>query len=259
VLTQPQLDDLACLRAIAEEFNTQFVIIGAAALECFIDLESFTMDVDLVVALDLEDFALFAEDLQTKGWIKDSRKEHRWHGPNGSLSDLLPAGPRLQEAGRLVWPVSEFEISLVGFRHVFTQARPFLFAEGAQYNVAPPATVALLKIVALMQDRYGRKKDLSHLRTLFNAYEKESDRIFDDDVLAAELEDVEYVSAYLLGKDMGILVNTEEIEIVRKFLTRELVSGDDLSELDMEDDWAAIRMQQQLRAFQKGLNHGHGM
>lgn len=257
MLTQQQLDDLACLQAIAEKFNAEFAIIGAAALECFIDLESFTMDVDLVVALDPQDFALFAEELRTTGWLKDRRNEHRWSGPNGSLTDLLPAGPGLQEAKRLVWPVSEFEISLVGFRHVFTQARPFSFAEGVEYQVAPPAVVGLLKIIAFMQDRYGREKDLFHLRTLFCAYEKASDRIFGDDVLAAELEDVEYAGAYLLGKDIAALVNREEFDVVRNFLRQELILEDDLSELSREDNWAAVRAQQQLRAFEKGLNHLH--
>jgi predicted nucleotidyltransferase len=259
VLTQSQLDDLACLQALAEEFKAKFAIIGAAALECFIDLDSFTTDVDLVLALDLEDFARFTERLRIRGWIRDSQKEHRWYGPKGSLVDLLPAGPRLRAARRLIWPVSRFEMSLVGFRHVFEQSPLFSFAEDARYRVAPPAVVGLLKIVAFMQDRYGRRKDLLHLQTLFGAYEKSSDRMFGDDVLAAELQDIEYASAYLLGKDIGTLADSEELEILHQFLQQELFSDDELSEMNGQDNWAAVRAQQQLRAFRKGLNHGRGL
>jgi predicted nucleotidyltransferase len=254
VLTQPQLDDLACLHATAERFAAAFAIIGAAALGCFIDIERFTMDVDLVVALDLEDFAVFAESLQTQGWAKDPRKEHRWYGPNGSITDLLPAGPGLRKAKRLVWPVSEFEISLVGFEHVFAQARPFSFGEGVQYRVAPPPVLALLKIIAFMDDRYSRGKDLLDLQALFRSYEKASDRMFDDDVLAADLEDIEYANAYLLGKDVGSLATGEEIGIVGTFLQLELMPDDDMRELSREDNWSEIRFQRQLRAFQKGLD-----
>jgi predicted nucleotidyltransferase len=256
VLTKAQLDDLASLQVTAGTFAAAVVIIGAAALGCFIDIERFTMDIDLVVALDLDEFAIFAVELQARGWNKDPQREHRWHGPAGSITDLLPAGPALREARRLVWRVSGFEMSLVGFEHVFTQARPFSFADGSRCQVASPPVLALLKIVAFMDDPYGRGKDLLDLRMLFRAYEKDSDRIFDDDVLAAELEDVEYAGAYLLGQDVGSLVTDEEMGIVRRFLRRELMPDEELDELNRADNWAAVRVQQQLRAFHKGLGHG---
>jgi hypothetical protein len=58
-------------------------------------------------------------------------------GPSGSIIDLLPAGPGLRKAKRIIWPDSEFEMSLIGFEHVFTRALPFSFAEGAQYGIVP--------------------------------------------------------------------------------------------------------------------------
>lgn len=89
--------------------------------------------------------------------------EHRWRGPSGSIVDLLPAGPGLRQAKRIIWPDSGFEMSLVGFEHVFSRSLPFSFAEGVQYRVAPPPVITLLKIVAFMDDPYRRKKDLIHL------------------------------------------------------------------------------------------------
>lgn len=83
--------------------------------------------------------------------------------------------------------------------------------------------------------------------------------MFGDDVLAAELQDIEYASAYLLGKDIGTLADSEELEILHQFLQQELFSDDELSEMNGQDNWAAVRAQQQLRAFRKGLNHGRGL
>lgn len=57
MLTKEQLEDLAQLQTVAEHFDAEVAIIGAAALHCFVDLDRFTLDVDLAVALDLEDFA----------------------------------------------------------------------------------------------------------------------------------------------------------------------------------------------------------
>lgn len=53
MLTHEQTVDLAQLQALAEERGAEVVIIGAAALLCFMDLGRFIRDIDLVVALDL--------------------------------------------------------------------------------------------------------------------------------------------------------------------------------------------------------------
>jgi hypothetical protein len=49
--TDAQIADLSQLQAVAERHGAEIVIIGAAALLCFVDLGRFTRDIDLVVAL----------------------------------------------------------------------------------------------------------------------------------------------------------------------------------------------------------------
>ena len=250
MLTNTQLQDLAELHILAEQFAAGGAIIGAAALQCFFDMSSLTRDVDLVVALDLEDFAAFADALKIRGWIREQRREHRWCGPSGSLVDLLPAGPKLLQAKRIVWPESEFEMSLVGFEHVFARAIPFTFAEGVQYRVAPSRVIALLKIIAFMDDPHGRE-DLNHLGEMFGYYEDA--RIFCDEVYDAELDDIQYANAFLLGMDIGAIAMADELEVVDAFLARKSISGEELDELDPDDrrQRAELRFQRQLRAFRK--------
>jgi predicted nucleotidyltransferase len=260
VLTAAQLADLAQLHGVAEQFAADVAIIGAAALLCFVDIGRFTRDIDLVVALDLEDFAAFAGELRTLRWTQEARREHRWRGPSGSIIDLLPAGPGLRQAKRIIWPDSEFEMSMVGFEHVFTRALPFSFAEGVQYRVAPPPVIALLKIIAFMDDQQGRKKDLLDLTELFRRYDAASDRIFSNEVFAAELEDIDSANAFLLGMDVGTIATDEEAGILSAFLQAQGISDEELLKLDREDiqQREAFRFQEQLRAFRKGIEKSRG-
>ena len=260
MLTPAQLEDLAQLHGVAEQFAADVAIIGAAALLCFIDIGRFTRDIDLAVALDLEDFTTFGGELRLRGWTQEVGREHRWHGPSGSIIDLLPAGPGLREAKRIIWPDSQFTMSLVGFEHVFARAVPFSFAEGIQYRVAPPPVIALLKVIAFMDDQHGRRKDLLDLTELLRRYEAKSDRIFSDEVFAAELKDIDYASAFLLGMDVGTIATDEQVGILTAFFQTQSISDEQLRDLKRGDlqHREASRFQEQIRAFRKGVEERRG-
>jgi predicted nucleotidyltransferase len=258
VLKPEQVKDLAQLNSVAAQFGAEVTIIGATALLCFIDLERFTMDVDLAIALDLADFAAFSAELEKRGWIQEPRREHRWHAPGGSMVDLMPAGPNLRAARQIVWPKSEFAMSLVGFGHVFARSVDFPVAKNMRCKVAPPPVIALLKIIAYMDDPYRRQKDLLDLRALFRRYEDSSDRIFGDEVFAAQLEDIDYANAFLLGLDVGSIAADEEAEIVHSMLGKQQMPADVLTSLDPEDpgNRHEVLFQMQLKAFAKGMDAG---
>lgn len=145
MLTDEQLEDLTQLHAVAHQFAAEVAIVGAAALLCFLDLGRFTRDVDLVVALELEDFATFSARLRTHGWSRESAAEHRWRGPKATLVDLIPAGPKLRASRQLVWPESQFTMSLAGLDQAFARSVLFLFAPDVRFRVAPPPVIALLE------------------------------------------------------------------------------------------------------------------
>ncbi len=77
MLNNEQMADLVQLHEVAERFDAEVTIIGAAALLCFVDLGRFTADVDLVVALDLKDFAGLSAALKERGWTQKRGTEHR--------------------------------------------------------------------------------------------------------------------------------------------------------------------------------------
>jgi len=77
VLSDDQIQDLLELHAVAVRFNAPIVIIGAVALACFLDdLDRFTSDVDLVIALDMSDFEGLTTTLTSEGWRQEEQREH---------------------------------------------------------------------------------------------------------------------------------------------------------------------------------------
>jgi predicted nucleotidyltransferase len=218
-LTASQAADLRALRDHCSALEAELVIIGAIAYQVHFPNESrHTADIDFAVALDLDEFAELERRLVADGWIRYANREHRWRSPQGTIMDLLPAGPKLREAKQVTWPVSQFTISLVGFEHVFTDAQSVALGTDLTLKVISAATLMLLKIVAFMDDPQRRVKDLDDIRGLLTEYEADSERLFSDVVIDADLEDIALAPAFLLGIDLKELSTDEERRVVDAFL-----------------------------------------
>jgi predicted nucleotidyltransferase len=115
-LTAAQIADLRALRDHCAALGADLVIIGAIAYQVHFPGElGHTGDIDFAVALDLNEFAELERRLRRDGWIQFANREHRWRSTQGTVMDLLPAGPKLREAKQITWPESQFTMSLVGF------------------------------------------------------------------------------------------------------------------------------------------------
>ncbi len=251
VLTPDQTADLAAIGNICAELRADLVVIGATSLlVTFGDIGRFTRDVDLTVALDLDEFARLTDRLLAAGWMRASGLEHRWVAPHRTVIDLLPAGPGLRSAGSIEWPVSQFAMSLAGFEHVFANAVDLPLASGSHIRVTPPIVTVLLKIIAYTEDPHRRAKDLEDIRLVLSRYEAESDRLFSDVVFDAELPDFSLANAFVLGLDLRRLATTDEAMYINKFLAR-LLSRDE--EDIAPDDLAARVLYGQLGAFKRGF------
>ena len=218
-LTESQITDVRALQDHCRSLAADLVIIGAVAYQVHFPREDrHTGDIDLAVALDLDEFAELERRLLADGWIHFANREHRWRSPRRTILDLLPAGPKLREAKKVTWPASQFTMSLVGFDHVFTTARPVPFAPNLTLKVISATTLMLLKIVAYMDDPQRRAKDLEDIRGLLAEYEADSDRVFSEIVIDADLEDYGLAPAFLMGLDLRALCKEEETRIVHGFL-----------------------------------------
>jgi predicted nucleotidyltransferase len=252
ILTPDQIADLAGISQICEELGADLVVIGATSLLIMMgDLGRFTRDVDLTVALDLDEFERLTMRLAAIGWTPSPELEHRWTAPRRTIIDLLPAGAELRRSGSITWPASRFKMSLAGFEHVFAHAIEVHLPGGMTIRVAPPIVTALLKIIAWVADTYRRAKDLHDIRIVLRRYEQESDRLFSDAVFDAELPDFEFANAFLLGLDMRALATGDDAQFVDQFLGRLLAQNEE-GRFD-ESDFGIKSFCGQIDAFRKGF------
>lgn len=251
VFTPNQIADLTAIGEICAELEADLVLIGAMSLLVSMgDIGRFTRDVDLTVALDLDQFERLSERLIEAGWTRAPRLEHRWTAPRQTIVDLLPAGPKLRDAGSILWPSSQFAMSLTGFEHVFTNAVDLPLRKGAPIRVASPSVTILLKIIAYTDDPYRRAKDLDDIRLVLGRYEAETDRLFSDVVFDADLPDFSEANAFLLGLDLRALATKDDAAYIDRFLVHFL--SRDEGEID-PDDFAAKVFRGRLHAFKRGF------
>jgi predicted nucleotidyltransferase len=129
---------------------------------------------------------------------------------------------------------------------------------GLRVKVVPPPVLFLLKVVAYLDDPHRRAKDLEDIHGLLKSYQRESDRMFSDAVFAAELPDVEFVPAFLLGTDIALFCRGSERAVVERFLDTmsDPESAPFLSLLRYEGDLEPSEQQieSRFRAFTKGLH-----
>jgi predicted nucleotidyltransferase len=249
-LTKDQIEDIREIRDLCGEFKADFVIIGAIAYKLYFpDEDRFTADIDATIALDLDKFWDVARRLEELDWKQDAAQEQRWRGRRGSYFDILPAGSELRQAKQVVWPKSQFAMSLVGFDHVFARAVSHRIAPDFFVKTIPPVVLTLTKIVSFMDDPQRRSKDLTDIRSLLDRYEEGADRIFEDVVFEARLPDIGLANAFLLGLDLAEICSPDEFAIVQRFVYRLQ---------DQEDPFAS-----KVAAFKRGLlqskSGAHGM
>lgn len=217
-LLPEQISALNELQAACETLGSDAVIIGAAAYRAwFGDPGRYTQDVDVAVAVDMEEFAILDEALNARGWRQDASREHRWHTPANARVDILPVGRKPRSAGRIEWPRSGMVMELVGFEHVFDQAVTRETSPGTSFRVIPVPVLALLKIASFLDSPYDRQKVAQDILAIFERYELEGDRRFSAEICDAGVS-YECAGAFLLGQDLARLCKGSEAELVEKFI-----------------------------------------
>ena len=133
--------------------------------------------------------------------------------------DVLPAGPSLLAAGEIVWPAGA-RMSLTGMRLALATGNTFQVESGLSIRVAPLPVIAVLKMVSYLDRPAERERDLHDIAYILeNHVPPDDDRRFDPAVVDAAVP-FEVASAYLLGHDLGSLLNDVERQAVDAFVAR---------------------------------------
>jgi len=207
---------LDVLRQLSQLWTPErFVLIGAAALGCFLEMRwRGTADLDLTLAISLDEFL---DERLVPGWGRDRWMEHRWYAPGGEIVDIIPAGPELLRAGEVQWPRTGHRMSLVGIRLAFERGVPVSVAPDLIVKVAPVPVLTVLKIVAYEERPAERERDLADLAYIFTEYEPEER--FADDVITLGMS-YEEIGPFLLARTIASMVNDAERAHVNRFVRK---------------------------------------
>lgn len=211
---------IAALRALLELWPDKPVtLVGASALGCAMDMRwRTTYDLDVSVAISIKEYPAGLETLV--GWSRHPALEHEWLAPQNIKVDIIPAGPELLKAGRLVWPESGMEMSLIAFRLAFEYSETIAIARDLSVQVAPVPVIAVLKTLAYQDRPTERRADLEDLAYILEDYlPPEAEERFSEKVIRLNLS-YEETSSFLLGQRIAAIANDPEKQAVLKFISK---------------------------------------
>jgi predicted nucleotidyltransferase len=110
-------------------------------------------------------------------------------------------------------------MSLLGMRLAFEHAVALRIAADLELRVAPIRVTSVLKIIAYLDRPEARAKDLGDLAHIMYRYlGDDSDRRFSVEV-PDDLTEYEDVAPYLLGRDLGAVIDPEERRRISDFVS----------------------------------------
>ncbi len=192
-------------------------MVGASAIACHTDRYwRHTNDLDVSVSIAVDDLAA---NLAALPELRPHPKlEHQWLGPGDVKVDILPVGPAAIEAGVIVWPRSQFRMTVLGFRLALEHRQPVSIAPTPVTDVAPLAVICLLKMIAYQDRPHERERDLVDVAYLLEEFLAPTDyRRFSEAAVTAGIG-YDLASAFALGRELGDIVNAAERSAALAFI-----------------------------------------
>lgn len=229
----------AALRAVdaaARAAGADWFVAGATARDWLlqglygIDTLRATKDVDFGIAVrDWEAFNRIGQAIAKGGeFAPDLRAAHRLNhlGVRGFHIDLVPFGPLAGPGGEIAWPPDRaFVMNVTGFEEAYDAAIVITLDDNFVVRVASLPALALMKLFAWRDRRHEAvHKDAWDLRLLLTRYEMagNTDRIYDEGVMALEEFDAPRAAARLLGRDVSRLLRPRSRAALLPLLDAEL-------------------------------------
>ncbi|MEQ1634041.1 MAG: hypothetical protein ABL997_16810 [Planctomycetota bacterium] len=192
------------------------VVIGAAALRWHYPTFRGTLDLDLCVAIDLDEHH-GATGFPSQ-WTRQPGVPHRWRATDGQLLDILPAADRLLLEGRIEWPDGTV-MDLSGIDLAMRDHHRYAVDLPTNVTVATRRALFVTKVAAWLDRPVERQKDLGDIALLLDDYVEDDDRRrFDEPAL--EGLDWSERPAFLLGMDLRVLGKARHSTKLREFVRR---------------------------------------
>lgn len=210
------------LAAVARAFaDRQTVVIGAVAMQWHFPSFRGTLDLDLCIAIDLDEHERAVALPRT--WQRLGSPPHRWRTDDGQLLDILPAADQVLAAGSIRWPDGTV-MDMTGLDLAMRDHHRFDASLSPNVTVASRRALFLAKVAAWLDRPLERQKDLGDLALLLDDYVDDLDpRRFDEPVL--DRLDWSDRPAALLGLDLRAICTPRHRERVLEFVRRVGTSG----------------------------------
>lgn len=252
-LSPTQIEALESMSRVLE--GDRWVLIGATAVSIHAPLPRATYDVDLIVATSSD---AVHPKLAAAGWTRNPKKPVQWR--RGScVIDVLAMTDDQTRSG--VIQSEGFDLTVVGFDLALIHHQPLRLGDGFEVCVALLEVLVPLKMIAWLDRRHERTKDLRDIAHIFDSAIPDDDESrWSDVVVAAEVpHDVQ--GAFLLGSTLGAIAKVAHLHLAQRCVDR--MRDDDSEDVAMflraarrsnEDDPA--RLLGRLSAFEQGLAVG---
>ncbi len=228
--------------AAAAGLDVPILLIGAFARDVIFEhvhgvlTERATGDVDVaVLAKTWQQYAELQTALLGMGFARHPNQAQRLVHCTGLVTDVIPCGDVAAADGHIRWPEDGALMSVVGFDDAFrhavrVQLRDAGALPGLIVNVASPAAVAILKLIAWNDRQQERRRDMADLAFMVQHYldAGNRERLLGGehaDLLAREPFDSDLVGAELLGRDMSAMASPRTREDITAILKRETAPG----------------------------------
>ncbi|MBI2070038.1 MAG: hypothetical protein HYT79_05490 [Elusimicrobia bacterium] len=215
----------------AESLKLDIVLVGALMAEFTPEMGSDyprfrrTNDADFgVYVRDWPTYQKFHEELMKRDFKPNPRIEHRLH-LGTAMVDLIPYGREIAPDGKITWPKSELEMSVLGFDEVCAAARKAASEKELPVPVITVSGFVLLKVIAYLERKARndakRRDDARDIEYWLHNYAGgiKDDRRFD---LAGKPglvhEDYETAGAALLGREVRALASSDAAAYVERLL-----------------------------------------
>jgi predicted nucleotidyltransferase len=210
-------EHLVLLTSVAQAFpGRQIVTVGAAAFRWHYATFRGTLDLDLCIAIDLEEHG--RSGLLPDDWTRVQAMPHRWRLPDGQLLDIIPAADELLAAGAVSWP-GGMTMDLTGIDLAMRDHERYADELPVHVGVASRRALFVTKVAAWLDRPGDRSKDLGDIALLLEEYvDDDEPRRFDDPVLEGLHWDVR--PSFLLGMDLRAICDERHEERIREFVAR---------------------------------------
>lgn len=196
--------------------DRSIVVIGAAALRWHFPQFRGTLDLDLCIAVDLDEHRGGLG--LPSGWQRVPGVPHRWRTADGQLLDILPAADALLAAGQVVWSDGT-TMDLTGLDLAMRDHHRYAPELAANVVVASRRALFVAKVASWLDRPAERQKDLGDLALLLDDYVDLDDvRRFDEPALAGI--DWNERPAFLLGMDLRGICAERHLARLREFVRR---------------------------------------